>query len=1257
MRVVAVLLCFGGTIRAEWLNFNSGCSDGTEPVINYGRTTESYITFDVELRGLSSESILHSQETYCRYSKTPGVRMLSEEGFPELPVVTCFVAIPDDVSLSIASNRSCADFLENVNVYPAPSLELVSESGVTFYKEVFQKNAGAYTSSEWFPEAAAEISGEFRLRDQRIAVIDVYPVQYLASEDSLRVWSDIGVFLEFSASAPILSTSDLGPYERLVGDRIIGYTPAPQPIGIPSSGSVYRPTDLKVAPPEIPDYVIVTAGGLDGSWIDDLANHRAQLNGFDVLIARGDDILSQFRTNEVVLTPDLIRDYLETLWGFGSPGNRPSYLLLIGDHEDGSCTTIGPWFLPTFVDDDWGFGNDEWFAYFGESRLVSSAFPDMIVGRLSVRDKDNLQEMIDLIREYEEPVTDHGSASLQYRRYLTRLSGTEYGTGDGWSPSASWTEALKTWLGYQWDNYYCGDGENTCDDFPPNPDGSSMTSADWKAACNLVFNRGSQVAFYVDHGDFHMFSAGLNWGPPAPDNFGVPDSTFNDDDVVALGTFEDHWHPFIMMLCCTAGTFNHTQYEHQTINVYPCLCYEPTDGLPPYDFKSDCLAEDFIRNTTGGAIGVYASSTSSGIKYYGQIGKGILESIYYSGITRQGDAIAAGRLSCLFSFWDGNSFCKDLGQFNLLGDPAVDLGDRVKYRNMCDLIISPNDLERNIYSTNPVAGSSGVIEFSVTVRNAGAVASGSFDVDLSVMWNETTYLLTETCAGGLSAGEEQELHFRWGIPAGFEDNERVELTAEADPNGTCQDSWLPNNSASYSLSILDTYPNENNWPVQLPSSVKCPPLLADLDGDGDLEIVAISGIDIMAFSPETGETIWSTGPYSFTKGDGLGGFTVAASGDICGDSGNEIVVDTVEELIVLSGADGSVLYSFEHGLQKGNLLRGPHGVTLADVFPEKGKLEIAFISPEETSDPPSLFVLTVDRGTLLVLDQEVLPQSSSAAYSREWITAANINADSSDELMLLYSWHKSGLGYRSGIWIYDHVDFSQQSGFTDSYEQPETAHTAGIHAIGDIAGAADQIALSRQRTGSNGQAWVFDADDLSSHLTCSQPSNPSSYIQCCVLADWRSDVTGLDRIIAPAENQCMAWNEQRALLPGWNITYGLPASCRVVPMPALANLVSESGFQISEVIVGTKDGWVNAFDAIHEAVYSLGFPYQLPSEIVGGFVAADVDLDGKLELVFGTMDNYLHVWELGSCPVGYAPWPQTQHDARRTGALLEQERQ
>jgi hypothetical protein len=889
---LGVLLCAYGRIYANWLEFNSGCSDGSEPVVRHGQTTERFITFDVELRGLKSESVCHNQDTYFRFNGTRGVRMATEVGYPEIPVVTCFVAVPDNVSLTVSGCRSCADFLDDVSVYPVPSQELTSESGITFYKEVFQKNATAYASTEWYPEAIAELSGEFRLRDQRIAIVDVYPVQYLASEDSLRVWSDVEVQLQFSESAPVISTSDLGPYEGLVRDKIIGYTPDPQPIGAPSPGSVYRPTDLTVAPPETPDYVIIVAGGLDGTWIDNFANYRAQLNGFDVLIAKTDDIFWQFRTYEMVLDPDLIRDYLETLWEFCSPGDRPSYLLLVGDHEDGSCTTIGPWFLPTFIESYHEYANDEWFVYFDEPREVPASFPDMIVGRLSVRDTETLQGMLDLIEEYEAPVTSPYPDNLQNRRFVTRLSGTDndgMSTSDPWFPSEDWTSSLCDWMGYSLDSYYCGDGEDTWTVDPPNPDGSRMTSSDWVDACNTVFNRGSQVAFYSDHGDFHMFSAGLNWGPPAPDNFGVPDSTFDDDDVLALGSFPDHWHPFIMMLCCSAGSFDHTQFDHYNSGVYPSLCYEPTDGLPPYDFQSDCLAEDFIRNKEGGAIGVFASSKASSILYYGVIGESILESIYYHGVTRQGDAIAAGRFACLHEYWcSGGYFEKGLGQFNLLGDPALDLGDRVKYRNCCDLIISPADLERNLYPTNPL-GEAGVIVFQIAVRNAGAVASGAFDIDLNVEWNETQYSLTEECVNDLLPGEEETFQFRWIIPSGFMEGDQVELAATADPEKASPDSWWPNNSASAAFTVTDTYPNDDNWPVRVPGSVKCPPVLIDIDGDGDLEIIAISGIEIMAFDEETAQILWRAGPYNFIGSESLGGFSVIASGDVCGDSRDELV--------------------------------------------------------------------------------------------------------------------------------------------------------------------------------------------------------------------------------------------------------------------------------------------------------------------------------------------------------------------------------
>jgi hypothetical protein len=76
-----------------------------------------------------------------------------------------------------------------------------------------------------------------------------------------------------------------------------------------------------------------------------------------------------------------------------------------------------------------------------------------------------------------------------------------------------------------------------------------------------------------------------------------------------------------------------------------------------------------------------------------------------------------------------------------------------------------------------------------------------------------------------------------------------------------------------------------------------------------------------------------------------------------------------------------------------------------------------------------------------------------------------------------------------------------------------------------------------------------------------------------------------------------------------------------------------------------------AFSSGSAALAGLGFPYLLPSEVKGGFCVADIDGDERVELVFGTMDNYLHVWELGSCDEYFTPWPQCQHDAARTGVL------
>ena len=51
---------------------------------------------------------------------------------------------------------------------------------------------------------------------------------------------------------------------------------------------------------------------------------------------------------------------------------------------------------------------------------------------------------------------------------------------------------------------------------------------------------------------------------------------------------------------------------------------------------------------------------------------------------------------------DDTGWFLDLGRYNLLGDPVVDIGDRVKFSLCCDLIISPEDLEMARFPAAPM---------------------------------------------------------------------------------------------------------------------------------------------------------------------------------------------------------------------------------------------------------------------------------------------------------------------------------------------------------------------------------------------------------------------------------------------------------------------------------------------------------------------------------------------------------------------------
>ncbi|HPJ29541.1 MAG TPA: C25 family cysteine peptidase, partial [Candidatus Sabulitectum sp.] len=880
-----------------------------------------------------------------------------------------------------------------------------------------------------------------------------------------------------------------------------------------------------------------------------------------------------------------------------------------------------------------------------------SGLPDMLVGRLPVRDTDALVDIFALIEGYEAAATSPYPENLQNRRFLTRLAGTDHKgsfTRDFWFPSVQWTTSLCDWMEYSLDSYYCGDGEDTSNEDPSNPDGSSMTSEDWVDACTEVFERGSQVAYYTDHGDIHMFSAGMNWEEGGPSNFGIPDSTFDDKDVCELSPDADHWFPFVLMLCCGAGTFNHSDIEHDSRPGWQCLCSDQY-AQDPYDFSKTCLAEEFILNTDCGAIGVFAGSNSSYITCYRHYGEGILAAIYEKGITRLGDAVMSSRLQKLDFFYNSGDPIEGLAQFNLLGDPALDIGDRMKFRDHCDLIICPGDIAINAYPTMAV-NSSGTVVLSANVRNAGWLSSGPFTVTMEVSEGSgMPDIITSRC-DGLAPGEEARIEFEWNN-TWFNPPGALNLSVSAsDPGGQTPDSWMPNNSAEIELEIVDFYPNNTGWPISVGESVVVPPVLCDFDGNpaNGLEIVLATRDHLRVYADESPESpVWESDEYPFFIEGGAGGNlreTIPAAGNILGDDSPEIVIDCRDELLVFNNSSTDPVLSLSH---TEGWFFGFHSVSLGDFADEADfgdRDEIVLIRDDE------LIILDAIGSSLVPLRTRQLPEVPGGAENiSSWSALQDINHDGTPEIIVRAKWNTIIDGPSSTRYFtydYDADSFISQREWSQ-------APWATIPAVGELP-SGFQIAIpTDESTSSSSPAWLVDPDNLLIEEDCeSNPTLDSDHVPFCVMADWDPLVAGADRVIANTENQCYAWNSNGRPASGYPRVYSSQGTAHP-PFPALGELDDQDSYEHADVLIATAEGIVLGLSSVGDELQDLGFPYTLPSSIQGGFAVADIDRDGKVEVVFGTMDNYLHVWELGSCTSGYAPWPQCQHDAARTGVLVE----
>ena len=586
---------------------------------------------------------------------------VTEVGAPAVPVVTKWYEIPAKVTLSPRILYKI-EGIPQTNVIVQPAQEPKEDLVRNFTANTILMNRSIYSTDQYYPSSLVKIDGgaasnPIMIRGRRLMAVHLYPIQFNPVQQRLRTYAKIEVQFDFDSPGQIQGVDARlknPAFESLTSAVIGNYRIRPlTPTNATANGA---------------EYLIICNRTFEKT-ISPLRDWKMQ-KGVTTRIA----VLESL--NSPHATANDIRSYIRNAYNTWNPA--PAYVLLVGDSN-----FIPPFYVTPHPEAAHGGFKIPTDLYYG-CVDGDDYFPDIFVGRFSGRNSGEISTQVTKTINYEKTPPDIPDFYKQFlgaaffeddnndgyedRRFtLTAVEIHDWLVGKGYSNTATSQlyAADSTVTPRHWSNDF--------DSGTAVPGGLLKPGFAWNAAEPDIINgfntnNGVFFAYHRDHG----YSANMYWH--GSNNFGGGDDSwsspfFNAND--AMGLANGDRLPFVASVECLGGWYDSEVDQN--------LGAGGGDVKLTRDFQS--VAENFMRDTSGGAIGVVAASRVSYSGYNDAMMKGFVDGIWpgllggsSGGLYHFGEFVDYGKTRMASSYGVGDGQTKVTYElFNLFGDPETEL--------------------------------------------------------------------------------------------------------------------------------------------------------------------------------------------------------------------------------------------------------------------------------------------------------------------------------------------------------------------------------------------------------------------------------------------------------------------------------------------------------------------------------------------------------------------------------------------------------